>query len=270
MLICSLAPWPGGLRAEGWEGGYNSSDSGLEDIAQDGRGGLVHTLHQLQTLRRAVAPRYVRIIDTNYAAATGHYLLRGILFTYYGYRARDVLIAGDFNNWQRLPMHRNRNGVYYLVLPVREVELGQQVQRYRYKFLVDNIWTADPTHRNNEDDGLGGYRSVFYLGQTDVNRQATVRVLREERPGDERLVEFAIYQPAARNISLVGDFNNWNPENDILEKGSDGIFRLRLRLRPGAYLYKFVADGRWILDTYNEETRYQQDIRELASYLELR
>lgn len=268
-LALLLPCLPVSIAAQEWEGGYNSSDAGLEDDQSDQQE-RVHTQHQLETLRRAVPPRYVRVLDYSQAPQTRRILVRGILFTYYGYRSRSVLLAGDFNNWQRIAMRRNRNGVYYYILPVREIEYGQRVDRYRYKFLVDNIWTADPTTRNREDDGLGGLVSVFLLDRVDVNRQATVRVLREQRSGDERLVEFAIYMPRARNISLVGNFNNWNPENDIMERGADGIFRLRLRLRPGGYLYKFVADGRWVLDTYNEDTRYQRDIGELASFLELR
>ena len=55
-----------------------------------------------------------------------------------------------------------------------------------------------------------------------------------------------------------------------MSKGRDGIFRLRLRLRPGGYAYKYVADGKWMLDRFNENARYHQGIGELCSFLDLK
>lgn len=257
--------------AREWSGGYNSEDAGLEDPLETGRDEQLYTLEQLETLRRAVGPRYVRVLNYRHYAGAGEYIQKGVLFTYAGYRAERVRIAGDFNNWSPAPMHRNKMGVYYVVLPVREIEAGERILSYKYKFLVDGIWTHDPENKTRRDDGLGGYLSVFQLERPDVNRQIAVRVLKEGRRGgsEERLVEFAIYMPDAENLSLVGDFNNWNPEHDLLTRGDDGIFRLRLRLRPGSYHYKYVADGRWILDQYNEETRYHTGIRTLVSFLRI-
>lgn len=124
-------------------------------------------------------------------------------------------------------------------------------------------------NKNYVDDGLGGVISEFNLDREDINRLATVRVLSEGRRMNERLVEFAIYLPDVENLSLVGNFNDWNPEHDLLVKGQDGIFRLRLRLRPGEYVYKYIADGRWVLDPYNPETRFHETLDELCSYIKL-
>ncbi|MCB1309329.1 MAG: glycogen-binding domain-containing protein [Leptospiraceae bacterium] len=249
--------------------GYNSQDGALEDIYQTGREETVYTLQQLESLRQAIKPRFVRVLNYRHYANSREYLEKGILFTFEGYRSERVFLAGDFNNWRPVPMFRNRMGVYYYILPVREIEKGERVDMYRYKFQVDGIWTHDPTHRTREDDGLGGYISHYYLENPDINRTITVRILDEKEDLPERLVEFAIYLPEVDNLSLVGSFNNWNPEHDLMIKGEDGIFRLRKRMRPGDYVYKYVADGKWILDRYNESTRYASDIQELCSYLEI-
>jgi hypothetical protein len=254
-----------------WVGGYNSAEAGLEDALDTGRRKRVYSLHNIETLRRAVRPRYVRIVNSrHYAGGSGEYLEKGILFTFASYRSRKVYLSGDFNNWGLIPMRRNQMGVFYHVLPVREVELGETIEKYRYKFQIDGIWAHDPSHPNRVDDGLGGYISEYLLDDQDVDRQISVRVLKEVAPGEERLVEFAIYLPGVENLSLVGDFNNWNPEHDLMRKGTDGIFRLRLRLRPGEYVYKYVADGRWMLDKFNEDARFHQGIGELCSYLDLK
>ncbi|MCB1327250.1 MAG: carbohydrate-binding module 48 [Spirochaetales bacterium] len=256
-----------GARENDWVGGYNSTEAGLEESLNTGREERVYTEQQLEQLRRAVSPRYVRVLRFGHERGGVQDLVKGLLFSYEGYRARSVAIAGDFNNWVPGLMRRNQMGVYYYILPVREIEGGEMIDVYRYKFLVDGIWQADPTNRTREDDGLGGYISVFHLLEHDVDRLATVRIIRERQVSPERLVEFAIYLPDVENLALVGDFNNWNPEHDLMQKGPDGIFRLRRRLRPGEYIYKFVADGKWILDRFNHETRFNQEIHELCSHL---
>lgn len=277
LVIVLFVP-PAGLNAQGpddtgdWVGGYNSAEAGLEDDLDTGRRARVYSLHNIETLRKAVRPRYVRIVNSRHYASGGssEFLQKGILFTYNSYRSRNVYLSGNFNNWSLVPMRKNRMGVFYHVLPVREIEAGERIEQYRYKFQIDGIWTHDPSHPNRMDDGLGGYISEYLLDDYDVDRQVSVRVLKEIEPGPERLVEFAIYLPGVENLSLVGDFNQWNPEHDLMSKGQDGTFRLRLRLRPGGYVYKYVADGKWMLDRFNEDSRFHQGIGELCSFLELK
>ena len=52
----------------------------------------------------------------------------------------------------------------------------------------------------------------------------------------------------ARRVYLAGDFNGWDPAQRRMVRTRDGSFRARLRLDPGVYHYKFVADGAWIHD----------------------
>ncbi len=251
---------------ESWVGGYNSLEGGVEEPSGNGRRATIYTMEQIKHLRKAISPRYVRVLDwEEYGRSQG--LVRGILVTYPGYRKKNVSIAGDFNGWNPVPMARNEAGVYFIIIKVREDEKGHTVDRYRYKFLVDDLWTYDRTNRDVIDDGMGGYLSQFILEDRDVNRQATVRVLPEISTESERVVEFQIYLPSVKNLMLVGSFNDWNPEHDFLRKGEDGVFRLRKRLRPGSYTYKYLADGKWILDKYQSETRFDKTFGDLASYI---
>ena len=64
-------------------------------------------------------------------------------------------------------------------------------------------------------------------------------------------VVFSVWAPNARRVSVVGDFNNWNPEMHTLSKGDDGIWRIRIKLPQGVHRYNFIVDGRWKPDTYN-------------------
>ena len=54
--------------------------------------------------------------------------------------------------------------------------------------------------------------------------------------------------PDARRIYLAGNFNDWNPKARRMVKVKGGSSRARLKLPPGQYEYKFVADDVWLND----------------------
>jgi 1,4-alpha-glucan branching enzyme len=63
-----------------------------------------------------------------------------------------------------------------------------------------------------------------------------------------RMTPFAFPAPAARQVSLAGDFNNWDPKAGPMHKGPDGVWHLGVALKPGRYEYRFVADELWCDD----------------------
>jgi 1,4-alpha-glucan branching enzyme len=63
-----------------------------------------------------------------------------------------------------------------------------------------------------------------------------------------RTTQFAFPAPTARQVSLAGDFNNWDPKAGPMQKGSDGVWYLSVSLKPGRYEYRFVADKVWCDD----------------------
>jgi 1,4-alpha-glucan branching enzyme len=60
--------------------------------------------------------------------------------------------------------------------------------------------------------------------------------------------QFAFQGPATRQVSLAGDFNNWDTKAAPMHKGPDGIWRLSVPLTPGRYEYRFFADEVWCND----------------------
>jgi len=68
-------------------------------------------------------------------------------------------------------------------------------------------------------------------------------------------VVFVTLYPRAENVQIAGDFNNWQPEQHIMEKvGDSGVWQTQMKLDPGRYRYRLVVDGQWQQDPYNEST----------------
>jgi 1,4-alpha-glucan branching enzyme len=66
-----------------------------------------------------------------------------------------------------------------------------------------------------------------------------------DREAGDRVVarEFAIETDNARQVSLVGDFNQWNPDRHRLHRdGQSARWFITVRLRTGLHKYAFIVD----------------------------
>jgi len=66
-------------------------------------------------------------------------------------------------------------------------------------------------------------------------------------------IPFAFPASAAHQVSLAGDFNNWDPKTMPMHKGTDGVWHLSVALKPGRHEYRFFADGAWLDDPAAEQ-----------------
>jgi 1,4-alpha-glucan branching enzyme len=64
-------------------------------------------------------------------------------------------------------------------------------------------------------------------------------------------VSFSFQKQDASHVSLVGDFNDWNPKRHPMKQDSEGTWTKAVMLVPGTYEYKFWVDGAWIADPEN-------------------
>jgi len=53
------------------------------------------------------------------------------------------------------------------------------------------------------------------------------------------------------SVYVVGDFNNWVPNEDARLGRVNGVWKKRFSLKPGSYKYRFVVDGKWQEDPSN-------------------
>ena len=62
------------------------------------------------------------------------------------------------------------------------------------------------------------------------------------------LVDFFCQAPQAQSVSLVGDFNQWNPTTHPMTRRPDGGWYIRMELPHGHHQYLFLVDGKPTLD----------------------
>lgn len=141
--------------------------------------------------------------------------------------ARRVRLAGSFNNWNpnELDMIKTRDG---WSLPIFLAE-----GTHAYKFIVDNEWITDPACVDNRPDGRGNVNS--YLGI-----------------GEKHIFTLKGYAFAGK-VYLAGTFNGWNPNEIAMKRIGDG-WQIPYILGAGNYEYKYIADGKWLVDPDNPFT----------------
>ena len=58
-----------------------------------------------------------------------------------------------------------------------------------------------------------------------------------------RAINFICNAPQAQSVSLVGDFNGWDPAAHPLRPVGDGWWQAEVRLPAGTHQYAYLVDG---------------------------
>ena len=71
-------------------------------------------------------------------------------------------------------------------------------------------------------------------------------ILEKQKPKPPlRDISFEFHAPTAREVYLVGEFNDWDATSTPLSRTSEGNWRVELMLPAGIYRYKFLVDSVW-------------------------
>lgn len=163
-----------------------------------------------------------------------------VTFTYADPAARTVGVAGEFSNWQILPMTKSEEGVW-------SIKLYLKPGYYGYKFVVNGTeWVFDPQnpHRKIVNDIEN---SAIAVGDIPVP------------PPSGGSVTFRFRAPDAHSVHLAGSFNNWldNVQGRIsgqerwkMQKTEQGDWQITVTLPPGRHEFKYVINEgeRWETD----------------------
>ncbi len=97
---------------------------------------------------------------------------------------------------------------------------------------------------------LNAQRAVAEAGrETHTHEECDFNAPRVEND----MLVFWYHDDAANQVSLAGDFNDWNPKQTSFTRHASGMWQTALPiLPPGTYQYKLVVNGgRWIEDPSN-------------------
>ena len=110
----------------------------------------------------------------------------------------------------------------------------------------------------NYNSKCKGAMDYLILTQEILNRVSsvdeTLKTQSSNRIGNfaNRVCDFSFNRDGAKEVHIVGDFNNWSVSSQsLLWQKETGVWQKRIALEPGRYRYKFVVDGEWTTDPAN-------------------
>ncbi len=62
---------------------------------------------------------------------------------------------------------------------------------------------------------------------------------------------FCLKAPQAKSVYVTGSFNDWSLDENCRMSNNDGVWTLKVNLKPGTYKYQFIVDGKWQEDPAN-------------------
>lgn len=71
-------------------------------------------------------------------------------------------------------------------------------------------------------------------------------------------VDFFCQAPQAENVCLVGDFNDWQPTANRMQRMADGRWIISMELHHGHHHYLFMVDGTPTLDPNAHGTAWNE------------
>ena len=168
--------------------------------------------------------------------------------------ARFVGIAFDFENFGTIHPYQKHN-TYSDTGEVREslffyaLKLSKEMQKIKYRVVIDGLWTLDPTNENKGFDRSTGLLLSIY----DASREIP--------PATEQLkdgtIRFVYQGESGRQVRLGGSFTNWDSWIYEMKEVQPGLFELTLP--PGTYQYAYFSGVNTIVDTTNPERCYTVD-----------
>jgi 1,4-alpha-glucan branching enzyme len=67
-----------------------------------------------------------------------------------------------------------------------------------------------------------------------------------------KMIKFLLKAVDAKEVHLVGEFNDWKPAAHPMKNDGNGIWVKQLQLSEGIYEYKYFVDSQWMADPQNE------------------
>lgn len=153
-----------------------------------------------------------------------------------------VSLALEHENYRMFhTFEKNRHGVFVLTMPVPE-----GMTEIRYRIVVDGLWTVDPNTEIARDS-----RGVLVSSLTiPVDSSTPQPGIKQMSDGSTRFVYMG---DAGSSVSLVGDFNRWDPYLTPMKESPvhPGVYSITMAIPSDFRYYRYVVNGEEIADPDN-------------------
>ncbi|HUI66927.1 MAG TPA: glycogen-binding domain-containing protein [Nitrospirota bacterium] len=86
------------------------------------------------------------------------------------------------------------------------------------------------------------------MATLEAAKKVKETIRRTRITGTSQEVEFTYHAPNAKKVCMAGKFNDWNTKSLAMKKDRDGTWKIKVKLTPGKYEYKYFVDGTWAQD----------------------
>jgi hypothetical protein len=193
------------------------------------------TTISIQSVTRAEPPRFLE---------------HQVLFSFQSDRPVRLVGASFEHERYRIfhPYFKNQNGIFLLLVDIPEGE-----DRLVYRISVDGLWMPDPANPDSQQDNLGVSFSVFSLAGAPEKRLESPVI----QAGG--VVTFWYRSVPGRFVSVIGEFNHWDPYWEPMHEVKSGLYKAIVRLAAGRHYYVFSVDGERVPDPRNVETAMDRE-----------
>lgn len=92
--------------------------------------------------------------------------------------------------------------------------------------------------------GIGVIAGVVSSNRDGRDTAERPAVAAKGLPVSDTMVKFVFFAPKAQNVSLVGDFNDWDVgKTPMIRSARGGVWSVAVPLAAGRHVYAFVVDG---------------------------
>jgi chromosome partitioning protein len=93
-------------------------------------------------------------------------------------------------------------------------------------------------------------------------------LIQKETGGFLRGTAFCLKAPQAKSVYVTGSFNDWSLDESCRMSDDNGVWSLKVNLKPGTYKYQFIVDGKWQQDPANK-TMERNSFGDINSLIEV-
>ena len=120
--------------------------------------------------------------------------------------------------------------------------------------LLASLWLREPT--SPDSSTVAAAKAPSVAAKTSATEASTdARLVRDAAGVVLQPVQLVFRFPAARHVSVVGDFNGWDAHaNTMTRDPASGLWSQTIALRAGRHVYAFVVDDSiWMRDPRTPE-----------------